>query len=63
MTKSTKDSKSIGNIGIVIMLLGLLGFFIGIFGGPRVFAFIGLGMMLVSMVAFYIEEQQNRRLA
>ncbi len=49
-----------GRTGSLLVALGVVAFFIGIFGGPRVFAFAGVAMMAASLVGFYIEEQGSR---
>lgn len=53
-------SKMAGRIGSLLVALGVIGFFIGIFGGPRSFAIAGVAMMAASMVGFFIEEQGDR---
>lgn len=50
-----------GHAGSLLAALGVVAFFIGIFGGPRAFAFAGVAMMVVSLAGFFIEEQGNRR--
>lgn len=54
-------SKTVGRIGSLLCAAGVVAFFIGIFGGPRSFAFAGVAMMVASLVGFFIEEQGNRR--
>jgi hypothetical protein len=53
----------VGNIGMAMVIFGLIAFFIGIFGGPRIFALVGVITMVASLAAFFIEEQQDRRAA
>ena len=53
-------SKTAGRIGSFLALLGVAAFFIGIFGGPRTFAFAGVAMMAASLVGFFVEEQATR---
>jgi len=48
-------------LGMFLVALGAVAFFIGIFGGPRELAFVGLAMMVVSLIAFFVEEQAQRR--
>ncbi len=57
MDNSTGISKLSGRLGSVLLALGVVSYFVGIFGGPRVLAFVGLGMMIVSLVAFFVEEK------
>ena len=54
-------SKTVGRIGSLLCTAGVVAFFIGIFGGPRTLAFAGVALMAASLVAFFIEEQGNRR--
>ena len=49
-----------GRLASLICALGVVAFFIGIFGGPRSFAFAGVAMMVASMVGFFVEEQGDR---
>jgi hypothetical protein len=56
-------SKMAGKIGSLLCAVGVLGFFIGIFGGPRSFAIGGVVLMAVSLVGFFIEEQGDRKAA
>jgi hypothetical protein len=60
MAKSTGSSKLAGRLGSLLAAAGVIAFFIGIFGGPRNFAFAGVAMMAASMVGFFIEEQGVR---
>jgi hypothetical protein len=61
MSNSVASGKIAGLAGSVMCAVGVVLFFIGIFGGPRTFAFTGLGLIVFSLVCFFIEEQQNRR--
>ena len=61
MSNSTGMSKTVGRIGSLLCTAGVVAFFIGIFGGPRTLAFAGVALMAASLVAFFIEEQGNRR--
>lgn len=61
MADTTGMSKTVGLAASVLCAAGVLAFFIGIFGGPRVLAFTGVALMVVSLVGFFIEEQGHRR--
>ncbi len=61
MDNSSGISKMAGRVGSLLVALGVAAFFIGIFGGPRSFAFVGLAMMAAALVGFFVEEQINRR--
>jgi hypothetical protein len=61
MSDTTGMAKTAGLAGSVLCAAGVIAFFIGIFGGPRVLAFTGVALMIVSMVGFFIEEQGSRR--
>jgi len=60
MAKSTGTARIAGLAGSVVCAAGVIAYFIGIFGGPRTFAFAGIALMAASLVAFFIEEQINR---
>jgi len=61
MSNSTGMSKFAGRVGSLLCAAGVIAFFIGIFGGPRSFAFAGVALMVFSLVGFFVEEQGNRR--
>jgi hypothetical protein len=61
MENSTGMSKTVGRIASLLAGLGVLAFFIGIFGGPREFAFVGLAMLVASFVGYFIEERGVRK--
>ena len=46
-----------GRLGSLLALLGIAAFFIGIFGGPRSFAFAGVAMIAASLIGYFVEEQ------
>ena len=50
-----------GHIGSLLAIIGVIAFFIGIFGGPRSFAIGGVAMMAASTIGFFIEEMGKRR--
>ncbi len=54
-------SKTAGRIGSLLCAAGVIAFFIGIFGGPRTFAFAGVALMVASLAGFYIEELTSKR--
>lgn len=54
-------SKTAGRIGSLLCAAGVIAFFIGIFGGPRTLAFVGVALMIASMAGFYIEELTAQR--
>ncbi|MBK7394510.1 MAG: hypothetical protein IPI64_14655 [Chloracidobacterium sp.] len=61
MANSTAFSKLAGGISSLLAVVGVIAFFVGIFGGPRSFAFGGLALIVASLVGYFIEEQANRR--
>lgn len=61
MNNSSGISKTVGHLASVLAALGVLTFFFGIFGGPRMFAFAGVAMIVASLVGFFVEEQGSRR--
>lgn len=50
-----------GRVGMLFVFVGVAFFMAGIFGGPRVLAFTGVGLMALSLVAFFIEEHGHRK--
>jgi hypothetical protein len=61
MDNSTGISKTAGRIASLLAVLGTVAFFVGIFGGPRSFAILGVGMLIACFVGYFIEEQTIRR--
>jgi len=61
MANSTAFSKLAGGISSLLAVVGVIAFFVGIFGGPRSFAFAGLALIVASLVGYFIEEQANLR--
>ena len=51
----------IGTIANVIAVLGLAGFFFGLFGWGRVLMLAGIALIFVSLAAYYIEELGQRK--
>ena len=60
MNNSSSGGKLIGMLSSLLAAAGCIGFFIGIFGGPRSFAFAGLALIIASLAGYFIEEQVNR---
>jgi hypothetical protein len=55
-------SKMIGRAGSLMALVGILMFFLGVFSiAPRMFVFVGVGVIALSLAAFFIEEFSPRR--
>ena len=46
---------------MLFVFVGVAFFMAGIFGGPRVLAFTGVGLMALSLVAFFVEEHGHRK--
>lgn len=63
MAKRTAGSRLAGRIGSLFALAGIVIFMAGLFGAPRVLVFVGIGLIAVSLVAYYIEELGDRRAA
>jgi ABC-type polysaccharide/polyol phosphate export permease len=61
MARSTGTARTVGRVGSLLCTAGVIAFFIGIFGGPRSLAFVGLALMAGSLVGFFVEEQIDRR--
>ncbi len=60
MDNTSGISKIAGRLGSLLVSVGVVAFFIGIFGGPRELAFAGLAMMVASMAGFFVEEEGSR---
>ncbi len=57
-------SKLARNAGALIAIVGLLAFFAGVFSlAPRMFLIVGVVLIGLSLVAFYVEELGHRRLS
>jgi hypothetical protein len=54
-------SKTAGRFASLLITLGLVAFFVGIFGGPRSFLFVGIAMIVASFVGYFVEELGSRR--
>jgi hypothetical protein len=61
MAQANGISKLAGGAGSLMAAVGILLFFLGIFGMPRTFAFVGLALIASALVAFFVEEQGQRR--
>ena len=61
MSKSNGSGRMAGLAGGLLCAAGVVAFFIGIFGGPRVLAFVGIGLMAVSLIGFFLEESARRK--
>lgn len=62
MNNPSGISKTAGRAGSLLAALGVIAFFIGIFGGPRLLAFVGLALMAAALVGFFLEEQGHRKM-
>lgn len=51
-----------GRAGSLLCTVGVILFFIGIFGGPRALVFAGLALMAASLVGFFVQEHIHRRI-
>jgi hypothetical protein len=61
MTQSNGVAKMVGRAGSLMAVAGVLSFFFGIFGPTRTFMFAGLALIALSLVAFFVEELEQRR--
>ena len=61
MSNSTGMSKTAGRFASLLITFGLVSFFVGIFGGPRAFLFVGIGMIVAAFAGYFIEELTSRR--
>ena len=50
-----------GRVAHLLAFLGLIGFFLGVFGlGPRMALMAGIALIVASLVAYFLEEYQLR---
>jgi hypothetical protein len=49
-------SRTIGRLGGLLALAGILIFFLGVFGLGKMLVIVGVGVIIVSLVAFFIDE-------
>lgn len=49
-------SRMAGRLGGWLLLVGFLSFLFGTFEGPRIILFVGIALILLSYVAFGVEE-------
>lgn len=55
-------SKMAGNLAALTALVGLAAFFASVFSFvPRMFLVIGIALIVVSLIAFFVEEAAERR--
>lgn len=54
-------AKTAGLFGSLLCAAGVVIFFIGLFIGPKTGIFVGSGLMIASLVGFFLEEQSNRK--
>ena len=45
-----------GTVGKILAAVGILIYFSGTAGFPRTFVFVGAGLLILSIAAFFIEE-------
>lgn len=62
MAEVSGSTRSIGRFGSLVLTVGLISFFGGLFFFPRMFVLIGVGLMAISVALFWIEETGRRRL-
>lgn len=63
MAQTTGMSKLAGRAGSLMAIVGVLMFFIGIFGPTRTPMLVGLVLIALSLVAYFVEELGQRRSA
>ncbi|MEJ7624299.1 MAG: hypothetical protein WKF34_09945 [Pyrinomonadaceae bacterium] len=63
MNNPSGISKSAGRAGSLVAVIGVAAFFIGIFGGPRLLAFVGVALIAAALAAFFVEERGHRKAA
>jgi hypothetical protein len=62
MTQANSFPKLAGSAGSLLAIVGLLTYLSGVFSiGPRMFLFVGVALIALAFVAFFIEEFGPRR--
>jgi len=61
MAQTNGSSKMAGKLAHVVAAAGLAAFFLGLFGWGRMLMVAGIGLIVVSLAAYYIEELGQRR--
>jgi hypothetical protein len=56
MSKATGTARALGRLASILALVGIAVFMAGLFGAPKTFVFVGVGLIAVSLVGFFIEE-------
>lgn len=50
-----------GRMAHLLAFVGLIGFFLGVFGlGPRIAMMVGIALIVASLVSYFLEEYQLR---
>jgi len=62
MAKASGSTRSLGRFGSLVLTIGLISFFGGLFFFPRAFVLIGVGLLVLAVALFWIEETGYRRL-
>ncbi|MEO8648526.1 MAG: hypothetical protein ABI539_05110 [Acidobacteriota bacterium] len=61
MEQAAEFSKTAGKAGGLAAIIGMLVFFSGVFGiTPRTAIFVGIALILISLIAFAVEERGSR---
>lgn len=61
MAENSGMSKMAGKFAHFIAIAGLAGFFLGLFGWGKTLMLGGIALIVVSLVAYYIEELAQRK--
>lgn len=61
MGNSTGNGKTAGRLASLLAIVGCVAFFLGIFGAPRILAFTGVALLVLSFAGYFVEEMIERR--
>ena len=61
MAHANGISRMAGRAGSLMAVVGVLTFFFGLFGPTRTFLFVGVALIVLSFVSFFVEELEQRR--
>ena len=62
MAEVSGTTKTVGRIGGLLLFLGVIVFFSGIAGFPRLLVLVGVGMIVTAFILFWVEEIGHRKL-
>lgn len=56
MSQSTGIARTFGRMASLLALVGIAVFMAGLFGAPRYFVFVGIALIALALMGFFVEE-------